>query len=105
MEYYVYILSNKMNTAIYTGITRDLIRRIYEHKHHVDPNSYTAKYDITKLVYYERTADVNAAIEREKQIKGWWKARILLGQNCTIPYCSRGNGLPHQRARRFAMTF
>ena len=51
MEYYVYILSNKLNTTIYTGITRDLIRRVYEHKHHVDPRSFTSKYDVTKLVF------------------------------------------------------
>jgi putative endonuclease len=75
MEYYVYILSNKFNTTIYTGVTRDLVRRVYEHKHHADPNSFTAKYDITKLVYYESTSDVNAAIEREKQIKGWNRNR------------------------------
>ena len=75
MEYYVYILSNKMNTTIYTGITRDLIRRVYEHKHHMDPDSFTAKYGVTKLVYYESTSDVNAAIEREKQIKGWNRER------------------------------
>ena len=75
MEYYVYILANKLNTAIYTGVTRDLIRRVYEHKKHMDSNSYTAKYDITKLVYFESTSDVKAAIEREKQIKGWNRKR------------------------------
>ena len=75
MEYYVYILSNKLNTAVYTGGTRDLIRRVYEHKHHMDPASYTAKYDVTKLVYFESTSDVNAAIEREKQIKSWNRKR------------------------------
>ena len=75
MEYYVYILTNKLNTTIYTGITRDLIRRVYEHKHHADPDSFTSRYDVTKLVYYESTSDVNAAIEREKQIKGWNRKR------------------------------
>ena len=112
MEYYVYILSNKLNTAIYTGVTRDLVRRVYEHKHHMDPNSYTAKYDVTKLVYYESTSDVNAAIEREKQIKGWnrkrktnwWKVKIPLGQNCTISFCCKGNGLPRQCDHWLAMT-
>ena len=71
MEYYVYILSNNLNTVIYTGITRDLIRRVYEHKHNEDPNSFTAKYAVHKLVYFECTSDVKAAIEREKQIKSW----------------------------------
>ena len=75
MEYYVYILSNHLNTAIYTGVTRDLVRRVYEHKHHMDPNSYTAKYSIHKLVYFESTCDVNAAIERAKQIKSWNRKR------------------------------
>ena len=69
--YYVYILANKTNVAIYTGVTGDLPRRIYEHKNHLAPGSYTAKYDITKLVYYEETVDVTSAIAREKQIKGW----------------------------------
>lgn len=70
-QYYVYILANSTNVAIYTGVTNDLIRRVYEHKHHIDPNSYTAKYNVTKLVYYEYTSDVNSAISREKQIKSW----------------------------------
>ena len=71
MEYFVYILSNNLNTLVYTGVTRDLVRRVYEHKHHMDPNSYTAKYSIHKLVYYDCTNDVNVALQREKQIKGW----------------------------------
>ena len=75
MNYYVYILANVTNTAIYVGVTRDLVRRMYEHKHKLDPGSFTAKYDIHKLVYYEYTNDVRAAIEREKQIKGWNRAR------------------------------
>ena len=75
MEYYVYILANATNTTIYVGVTNNLIRRIYEHKNKIDPNSFSAKYDIHKLVYYESTSDVHAAIEREKQIKGWNRAR------------------------------
>ena len=73
--YYVYILANNTRTTIYTGITNDLIRRVYEHKHHLDPNSFTAKYDVTHLVYFDSTPDVRSAIEREKQIKGWNRKR------------------------------
>ena len=69
------ILSNKLNTTIYVGVTRDLVRRVYEHRHKLDKDSFTAKYDIYKLVYYETMTDVRAAIEREKQIKSWNRAR------------------------------
>ena len=75
MEYYVYILTNCTNTVLYVGVTRDLVRRIYEHKHKLDKESFTAKYDVHKLVYFEGTSDVTAAIEREKQIKGWNRKR------------------------------
>ena len=75
MNYYVYILSNNTHTTIYTGVTNDLVRRIYEHKHEMDDKSFTAKYHIHRLVYYEATTDIRSAIEREKQIKGWNRAR------------------------------
>ena len=75
MKYYVYILTNKHHTVLYTGVTNDLIRRIYEHKNHLDKNSFTAKYKVNKLVYFEETSDVRAALEREKQIKSWSKDR------------------------------
>ena len=75
MQYYVYVLSNATNVAIYIGVTNDLIRRIYEHRNHADPKSFTARYNISKLVYYEETPDVRAAIEREKQLKSWSLAR------------------------------
>ena len=71
MIYYVYILTNKNKNVLYTGITNNLIRRVYEHKQHFDKNSFTSKYNVTNLVYFEETTDVNAAIEREKQIKSW----------------------------------
>ena len=75
MEYYIYILSNKTGTALYIGVTNDLVRRIYEHRKKLAPGSFTAKYDIHKLVYFESTGDVRAALEREKQLKGWNRAR------------------------------
>ena len=71
MNYYVYILTNKHCTVLYTGVTKDLIRRVYEHKNHLDKDSFTSKYNVTRLVYFEETSDVRAAIEREKQIKSW----------------------------------
>ena len=75
MNYYVYILTNDHRNVIYTGVTNDLARRIYEHKHHLDQNSFTARYDVTRLVYYEAVSDPVTAIEREKQIKGWNRKR------------------------------
>ena len=75
MQYYVYILANATNVAIYVGVTNDLIRRIHEHKTNADPRSHTARYGIHKLVYFEETTDVKAAIEREKQLKSWNRAR------------------------------
>ena len=75
MNYYVYILSNITGTTIYVGVTSNLLRRMYEHRNKLDHRSFTAKYDVHKLVYYEYTNDVHAALEREKQIKGWNRAR------------------------------
>ena len=75
MNYYVYILSNETNVAIYIGVTNDLIRRVREHRDRIDPESFTARYGIHKLVYYEQTSDVRSAIEREKQLKGWNRRR------------------------------
>ena len=67
-QYYVYILTNKHNTVLYTGITNDLKRRVYEHKEKL-VDGFTKKYNITKLVYYEVFEDPENAILREKQIK------------------------------------
>ena len=73
--YYVYMLTNAHKNVIYTGITNNLVRRVYEHKHHLDKGSYTDQYNLEYLVYFETTSDVKAAIEREKQIKGWSRKR------------------------------
>jgi len=74
-EYYVYIMINKSGT-LYTGVTNDLLRRVYEHKHKLIPG-FTSKYNITRLVYYEATTDIRAAIAREKQIKGWLRSKKI----------------------------
>ncbi|MBR0463542.1 MAG: GIY-YIG nuclease family protein [Clostridia bacterium] len=73
--YYVYLLSNSTNTTLYTGVTNDLIRRVYEHRNNVLPESFTARYNVHKLVYFEETTDIHSAIEREKQIKSWNRKR------------------------------
>ena len=66
---YVYIMTNKYNAVLYTGITCNLKSRIWEHKEKVFKNSFTKRYNITKLVYYERFMNIEEAIMREKQIK------------------------------------
>ena len=73
--YFVYIVTNKSRT-LYTGVTNDLKRRVYEHKHKLIPG-FTNKYNITQLVYFEVTPDIHAAIAREKQIKGWRRDRKI----------------------------
>lgn len=72
-QYYVYIMTNKSRT-IYTGVTNDLQRRVYEHKQKLVPG-FTAKYNISRLVYFEETTDALSAIAREKQIKGWLRVK------------------------------
>jgi len=67
-QYCVYIITNKHNTVLYTGITNDLKRRVYEHKEKL-VDGFTKKYNITKLVYYEVFDDAENAILREKQVK------------------------------------
>ncbi|MEJ2725648.1 MAG: GIY-YIG nuclease family protein [Deltaproteobacteria bacterium] len=68
--YYVYLLTNWNNKVMYVGVTNDLERRIYEHKQKL-VEGFTEKYNVNKLVYFEQTEDINAAISREKEIKKW----------------------------------
>lgn len=68
--YYVYLITNWNNKVLYTGVTNNLIRRIYEHRNkHVD--GYSNTYNVFKLVYYEQTSSIITAINREKEIKKW----------------------------------
>ncbi len=68
-HYYVYIMTNKHNTVLYIGVTNDLKKRVWEHRERL-VEGFTTRYNVTKLVYYEVSADVRAAIAPEKQLKG-----------------------------------
>ena len=72
-QYYVYLMTNSVRT-LYVGVTNDIERRVYEHKHKL-VDGFTKKYNLTWLAYYEETSDVTAAIEREKQIKSWRRSK------------------------------
>jgi putative endonuclease len=72
-QYFVYIMSNASRT-LYVGVTSDLPRRVYEHRNALLPG-FTSRYHITRLVYFEHTTDVRSAISREKEIKGWKRAK------------------------------
>jgi len=74
-QYYVYIMANRSQT-LYTGVTNNLQRRMYEHRRHLVAG-FTSKYHITRLVYFEETSDVYAAIAREKNIKGWLRSKKI----------------------------
>ncbi len=75
-EYYVYIMANTNNNVLYTGVTNDLKRRVYEHKNGLG-GVFTKKYNVDKLVYYEAGRDIRTAIAREKQIKGGSRQRKI----------------------------
>jgi putative endonuclease len=80
----VYILTNKNNTTVYTGVTSDLQARLWEHQHKIDSRSFTSKYNLVKLVYYEHLPSIEEAIDREKYIKGKvrrWKNDLITSRN------------------------
>ena len=86
MGYYVYMMTNRYRNVLYTGVTNNLVRRVYEHRNHLLKDSFTARYHVTRLVYFEMTEDVRSALEREKQIKSWNRARkeaLVESQNPT----------------------
>jgi putative endonuclease len=75
----VYILASKPNGTLYTGVSSDLVKRVYEHKNGL-ANGFTKKYNVHRLVYFELHEHMNAAITREKQIKKWnraWKLELI----------------------------
>jgi putative endonuclease len=82
-SYYVYILASKRDGTLYIGVTNDLIKRVYEHKNNVY-KGFTKKYTIHILVHYESFSDIEAAIQREKQLKKWnrkWKLELIEEDN------------------------
>lgn len=83
-RYFVYIMSNVSGT-LYIGVTNDLQRRVYEHKKKLK-EGFTQKYNVTKLVHFEETNDVIAAIEREKQLKGWIRKKKVALIESENPY-------------------
>ena len=74
MNYYVYITANKNNNVIYIGVTNNIERRIYEHKSG-EIKGFTQKYNVHKLVYVEMYSNIDDAIKREKQLKGWSRSK------------------------------
>lgn len=83
-NYYVYILASKKNGTLYIGVTSDLIKRTWQHKNKLILKSFTSKYDVYILVYYEVYEDPETAINREKQLKWWrrdWKIKLIEEKN------------------------
>ncbi len=74
--FHVYIMANKRNGTIYTGVTNNIANRVYQHKHKLVPG-FTSRYGLDRLVYYEEHNDIRMAIAREKQIKGWTRKKKL----------------------------
>jgi putative endonuclease len=74
-NYYVYIMASSSGT-LYTGVTDDLERRVFEHKNKLVPG-FSSRYNINRLVHYEETSDIKEALDREKQIKGWLRIKKL----------------------------
>lgn len=73
---FVYIMTNKSKNVLYTGVTSDLVRRVYEHVKGIG-STFTSRYNLTRLVYYEVSDDIQSAIAREKQIKAGSRTKKL----------------------------
>lgn len=83
MAAYVYLLTSKKHGTLYLGVTSDLVRRTFEHRNHVI-DSFTSRYGVNKLVWFETYDDMTTAIAREKELKKWlrdWKIRLIEGEN------------------------
>ncbi len=83
MDYFVYMLASHKGGTLYVGVTRDLVRRVYEHKSDAVP-SFTSRYAVHDLVWFESTNSAEAAIQKEKQLKNWhrqWKVALIEAAN------------------------
>ena len=83
MNYFVYLMASKKNGTLYVGVTNNLIRRIYEHKNGL-AEGFTSRYAVHLLVWFESTLSIQAALEREKQLKNWkrdWKIALIETSN------------------------
>ncbi|OYY93965.1 MAG: excinuclease ABC subunit C [Hydrogenophilales bacterium 28-61-23] len=95
-RYFVYLLTNWNNKVMYVGMTNDLMRRVYEHKTKA-VQGFTEKYNVNRLVYFEETSDVHAAISREKEIKKWRREKkdaLVIQANPEWRDLSESIGLP-----------
>ena len=82
-NYYVYIMASAQNGTLYVGVTSDLVKRVFEHKHGL-ADGFTKRYGIKMLVWFKQTSEINAAIAQEKQIKKWyrkWKLELIEREN------------------------
>jgi len=82
-QYYIYIMANKKEGVLYIGVTNDLVKRTIQHQEH-QVKGFTDRYNLSRLVYYEITNNINSAIEREKQLKSWhrqWKIDLIEKMN------------------------
>jgi putative endonuclease len=82
---FIYIMTNKNKTTLYIGITNDLQRRVWEHRTYYDKSSFTAKYNLENCIYYECFQNIEHAIQREKQLKKWNRAKKELLINSMNP--------------------
>lgn len=83
MDYFVYLLASGKNGTLYIGVTNNLVRRVHEHKNGLT-EGFTSRYAVQRLVWFESTPSIEAAIQREKQIKNWkreWKMALIEEKN------------------------
>ena len=106
-QYYVYLMTNYLNTTFYIGVTNNLLRRVYEHKTKQN-KGFTERYNLNKLVYLELTSSIEDAIKREKQLKNWkkqWKIDLIKTQNPSFSDLSEEIGLNKDVIARLQMEY